>query len=220
MPSEGASLESISQFTLTASKTVWWYNVTLDTPDGHSINLENATATTYTHVLALGDSGTYTVHALMSDGVNTSVQATLHFALELAPRLVSSSPEEGAKSAGTNAITLTANGDVAWTNIAVRKPDGSSAALTNDSGMTYARPFDASATGEYIVTGTISAKSISVPFTVHFLVAGAPKLVTSDPLDGSTVQQASQIVLTADQPVSWTKLSVVKIDGTTTTLGD
>ena len=51
-------------------------------------------------------------------------------------------------------------------------------------------------------------------------MAGSPKLVATEPADGSTVQQVSQIVLTADQPVSWTNVSVVKFDGTTTTLGD
>jgi hypothetical protein len=51
-------------------------------------------------------------------------------------------------------------------------------------------------------------------------VSPAPSLVSATPADGSTLTAVTSIALTADQPVTWTGLTLTRPDGSVTALAD
>ncbi len=86
------------------------------------------------------------------------------------PALVASSPSDGSTLAQVATLTLTANESVAWTNLRVTRPDGTTASLDDASGQGGTWPFATSSPGLYVIRGTVSAGGQSADVLSHFSI--------------------------------------------------
>jgi adhesin/invasin len=97
---------------------------------------------------------------------------------------------------------------------------GSLSGVTDNGDGTFTALLGSPTTaGTAVVSGVLNGSSMSHTASVEF-VGTPPLLVSSTPVDGSVVPAQNDFTLTANVPVSWTNVALLRPDGSTVNLSD